>query len=263
MDNTLSHLTTEHSHQPHAIRQDPDTLSYFLYLNRPFRFRPNRPDLSILVTMANDREVLRLIWDGKIPICFIPDPTEIEVSQHPEPMFLMVSRLTYLPLVTEKVTKHFSRHVNNEHHDEVWFECNGQTRRPLKWNCPIGEPALVLSPERVLELTLSPFLPGILYDLFGKEAADDEEVLVVASEQGVLPWTITVHFGNAPADQVLRCPNREVVESQFMSALKEADFLKHRGQIISTMQKKDHSQLWLGLVNGTTKVLSSLLKVEN
>lgn len=34
-----------------------------------------------------------------------------------------------------------------------------------------------------------------------------------------------------------------------MSALKEADFLKHRGQIISTMQKKDHSQLWLGLLN--------------
>lgn len=34
-----------------------------------------------------------------------------------------------------------------------------------------------------------------------------------------------------------------------MSALKEADFLKHRGQITSTMQKKDHSQLWLGLVN--------------
>lgn len=96
--------------------------------------------------------------------------------------------------------------------------------------------------------------PGILYDLFGKEATEEgteeREAPVVASERGVLPWTIIVHFGNVPADQVLRCPNREVVESQFMSALKEADFLKHRGQIISTMQKKDHSQLWLGLVNG-------------
>lgn len=48
----------------------------------------------------------------------------------------------------------------------------------------------------------------------------------------------------------MACPNKEVVEAQFLSALKEADFLKHRGQIISTMQKKDHSQLWLGLVNG-------------
>lgn len=35
-----------------------------------------------------------------------------------------------------------------------------------------------------------------------------------------------------------------------MACLKEADFLKHRGQIVSNMQKKDHNQLWLGLQNG-------------
>lgn len=34
-----------------------------------------------------------------------------------------------------------------------------------------------------------------------------------------------------------------------MSCLKEADVLKHRGQVVSAMQKKDHNQLWLGLVN--------------
>lgn len=34
-----------------------------------------------------------------------------------------------------------------------------------------------------------------------------------------------------------------------MSCLKEADVLKHRGLVISAMQKKDHNQLWLGLVN--------------
>lgn len=35
-----------------------------------------------------------------------------------------------------------------------------------------------------------------------------------------------------------------------MSSIKEADVLKHRGQVISGMQKKDHNQLWLGLQNG-------------
>lgn len=34
-----------------------------------------------------------------------------------------------------------------------------------------------------------------------------------------------------------------------MSCIKEADVLKHRGQIVSSMQKKDHNQLWLGLQN--------------
>lgn len=34
-----------------------------------------------------------------------------------------------------------------------------------------------------------------------------------------------------------------------MSCLKEADVLKHRGAIVSNMLKKDHTQLWLGLLN--------------
>lgn len=34
-----------------------------------------------------------------------------------------------------------------------------------------------------------------------------------------------------------------------MSCLKEADFLKHRGQVMQNMQKKDHDQLWQGLMN--------------
>lgn len=43
---------------------------------------------------------------------------------------------------------------------------------------------------------------------------------------------------------------RDVVEAHYMSTVKEADVLKHRGQVMSTMQKKDHNQLWLGLQNG-------------
>lgn len=43
---------------------------------------------------------------------------------------------------------------------------------------------------------------------------------------------------------------RDAVESYFMSCLKEADVLKHRSQVVSSMQKKDHTQLWLGLQNG-------------
>ena len=35
-----------------------------------------------------------------------------------------------------------------------------------------------------------------------------------------------------------------------MSMVKEADSLKHRAQVINSMQKKDHKQLWLGLQNG-------------
>lgn len=44
-----------------------------------------------------------------------------------------------------------------------------------------------------------------------------------------------------------------------MSTIKEADVLKHRGQVMSTMQKKDHNQLWLGLQNGKQTRYISLI----
>jgi autophagy-related protein 5 len=43
---------------------------------------------------------------------------------------------------------------------------------------------------------------------------------------------------------------REAVESNFMSSMKEADMLKHRSQVFSTMQRHQHNQLWNGLLNG-------------
>ena len=36
----------------------------------------------------------------------------------------------------------------------------------------------------------------------------------------------------------------------------KADSLKHKSQIINSMQKKDHKQLWLGLNNGNTIIIA-------
>lgn len=53
--------------------------------------------------MANDREVLREIWDGKLPVCFQLDQEEIMEIQQPDPFYVMVPRLSYFPLVIDKV----------------------------------------------------------------------------------------------------------------------------------------------------------------
>lgn len=55
--------------------------------------------------MANDREVLRIIWEGQIPVCFQADADEVNGVRQPENFYLMISRLSYLPLVTDKVRK--------------------------------------------------------------------------------------------------------------------------------------------------------------
>ncbi|CAG5135953.1 unnamed protein product [Candidula unifasciata] len=160
--------------------------------------------------MAEDREILKEIWEGKIPVCFELANEEIYTVEHPDPFFLLVPRLSYFPLVTDKVFKHMIKYVDPDNHSEMWLEYEGQ---PLRWHYPIG----------------------VLFDLYG--------------HQSELPWKLTVHFQNFPEDELLHCPNKDAVESHFMSVLKEADALKHRGQAINSMQRKDHKTLWSGLMN--------------
>jgi len=161
---------------------------------------------------VEDREVLREVWEGRIPAVFRLAEEECVEMEQPDPCYLMLPRLSYLPITTDKVRKHFVKYVSSDLTDtQIWFESRGS---PLKWHHPIG----------------------VLYDIYkGTSTAS-------------LPWNITVHFNSYP-DDLIPCGSREVVESYFMSCVKEADQLKHAGRVVSTMQKKDHNQLWLGLQN--------------
>lgn len=109
--------------------------------------------------MANDREVLRDIWDGKLPVCFNINDEEICDLQTPESYYLMIPRLSYFPLVwdkvrinillfyihfviqilifhsrifcIQKVKKHFVKHIHSDRQEmEMWLDYNGT---PLKW----------------------------------------------------------------------------------------------------------------------------------
>ncbi|XP_024085934.1 LOW QUALITY PROTEIN: autophagy protein 5-like, partial [Cimex lectularius] len=76
---------------------------------------------------------------------------------------------------------------------------------------------------------------GVLFDIFESDIQ--------------LPWVINVRFDNFPEQKLLHCPSKEYVESHFLSSLKKADVMKHKTQIVTNMQKKDHRQLCLGLQN--------------
>lgn len=70
--------------------------------------------------MANDREVLREIWDGKLPICFQLAQEEIMEIQQPDPFYVMVPRLSYFPLVTDKV-KYFQNSLYLPYYHDLKF----------------------------------------------------------------------------------------------------------------------------------------------
>jgi len=167
--------------------------------------------VSTSSTMSmEDREVLQEVWSGKIPVMFTLADTDCgDVT--PDPCYLMLPRMSYLPLATDKVRKYFT--PVSKQSGEMWFSYRSS---PLRWHHPIG----------------------LLYDLLVREGSDT-----------TLPWPLTVHFSSFPSDQILPCHAREQVESVFMSSLKEADQLKHNGKVVSLMQKKDHNQLWLGLAS--------------
>uniref|UniRef100_A0A8C3KUT5 Autophagy protein 5 n=1 Tax=Chrysolophus pictus TaxID=9089 RepID=A0A8C3KUT5_CHRPC len=159
--------------------------------------------------MTDDKDVLRDVWFGRIPTCFTLYQDEI-TEREAEPYYLLLPRISYLTLVTDKVKKHFQKVMRQEEVNEIWFEYEGT---PLKWHYPIG----------------------LLFDLHASNTA--------------LPWSITVHFKNFPEKDLLHCHSKDVIEAHFMACIKEADALKHKSQVINEMQKKDHKQLWMGLQN--------------
>jgi hypothetical protein len=65
--------------------------------------RPNYTGNTKRLRMADDREVLREIWDSKLPVSFTLAQEEIFTLNPPEPYYLMVPRLLYFPLIIDKV----------------------------------------------------------------------------------------------------------------------------------------------------------------
>ena len=123
---------------------------------------------------------------------------------------LMVSRQTYFPLVIDRVQRHFQDFVSTSlKANEVWLDYNGT---PLKWYYPVG----------------------LLFDLYANEGN---------GASANIPWVLTIHFDNYPSN-LIHSTNKDMTEAYFMSTLKEADAIKHKGKVIKWIQllgeRKDH-----------------------
>ena len=167
--------------------------------------------------MASDKQVLREVWEGKLPLCITIAPDEVNSIDPIEKIYVMAPRQSYLPLCCERVAEVFRKaHASGDaseegsnSHTEVWFEHNGT---PLKWHLPIG----------------------VLFDLH-------------SDDTNLLPWQLTAHCANFPEGELLHCRSSDVIEAHFISRLKEADYLKHDGDVINAMRRNDHQALWSGV----------------
>jgi len=176
-------------------------------------------------TSIDDKEITRELWQSRLPICFIlsdEDISKVNRSELPEPLYLMLTRHSYFPCIIDKIHRYYSTYfkenvndtINNVNLANLWLEYESI---PLKWHYPIG----------------------VLYDLYTSSSS---------STSSHLPWQITVHLSKFPESELIRFPDKESIEAYFMSTLKEADALKHKGQIIGDMRERDHKQLWNSLL---------------
>jgi autophagy-related protein 5 len=174
----------------------------------------------------DDKEITRELWQSRLPICFIlsdEDMTKVNRSELPEPLYLMLPRHLYFPCIIDKIYRYYSTYfkenlndpTNNINLNNLWLEYESI---PLKWHYPIG----------------------VLYDLYTASLS--------TTLTSHLPWQIIVHLSKFPENELIHFPDKESIEAHYMSTLKEADALKHKGQIISDMQKRDHKQLWNSLL---------------
>jgi len=154
--------------------------------------------------MAEDHEVLRQVWDGRVPVSFILASNEIGSVEQPDRLFMLVSRITYFPLVIDRVQRYFQRYTSTDKSSataatalgDIWLEDDNGS--PVRWHYPVG----------------------VLYDIAAQSTSMSS------------PWLLTVHFHNFPEHELIRLSCRDAVEAVFMSAVKEADCLKHRGQVV-------------------------------
>ncbi|CAG8629848.1 autophagy protein Apg5-domain-containing protein [Gigaspora rosea] len=170
---------------------------------------------------APQNPITRAIWDGTLPIKFSLDSTEaaaLGAKAIVEPYFIEAPRCSYFPLWTSQIRKYFVDMALNFIGDdaEIWYDVDGT---PLKWHYPIG----------------------LLYDLHTGYRPD-------SNSPPPLPWPVTVHFKNFPADKLIKAQAIDATQDFFMSMIKEADFLRNGStKKVMNLSKNDQTQLWDGL----------------
>ncbi|GMT10029.1 hypothetical protein PFISCL1PPCAC_1326, partial [Pristionchus fissidentatus] len=133
-----------------------------------------------------------------------------DVMEQPKPFYAMLPRVSYFPLILPKVLNYFTSACEDLRLDLDKLWLE-YSRQPIKMYYPIG----------------------VLFDMM---KTDD-----------LLPWTISVRTKDAPAN----CGNvnKDALESIFMQSLKEADYLRRKAEVITSMKSEEHKQLWRGFTN--------------
>ncbi|KAK9463818.1 autophagy protein Apg5-domain-containing protein [Lipomyces oligophaga] len=168
--------------------------------------------------------VRRMLWNGTIPLKIVLAQQERNTLDLIQPYYINAHRLSYLPFLFERVLAFFKPYLRDPESAssyEWWFEFEDV---PLRWNWPIG----------------------LLYDLLtGLDPALED----IADHDWHLPWSITIHFNDYPADSLLRLTSVKDVEDQWMNRVKESDFIRRgNSNTVMNLSRADSDNMWAAVV---------------
>ncbi|KAH8700291.1 putative autophagy protein Apg5 [Talaromyces proteolyticus] len=214
---------------------------------------------------ASFSSIQERVWQGKLPLEIVLDPSECRTYDQSDPYLLSYPRVSYLPFLLPRLHSFFGplliNHETQSH--SGWFSFEGV---PLKWHYPLGllydiySGAEPVSRATLTEqnMTQSVILGGIKPNQPSGEDSDQDG----SSKPGPLPWRLTLHFENWPDDDLVRLDaDGLVMHDAFINNVKEADALRIRdAKGIMTLSKEDTAGFWNAVQNHD---LSSYRRIAN
>lgn len=142
----------------------------------------------------------------------------------PPPLFLLLPRVSYLPLCFDAARRHFLTSIP-ERVDDLWFDFEGV---PLRWTLPVG----------------------VLFDM----------CLASKNARGTLPWHLTLHTQGFPSAALLRCPGEETLRLEYVNALKEGLFVRYESaKYAMGLNRAQHADLWDAVKAGAREAHARVL----
>ncbi|GAB7349584.1 hypothetical protein MBLNU459_g0276t1 [Dothideomycetes sp. NU459] len=196
----------------------------------------------------------RSIWAGSIPLSVRLAPSDCRTYDQADPYLIHVPRLSYLPFLLGRLHAFFRAQLIDpavEPH-AAWFEFDGVA---LKWHYPVGllydlfSGAQPVCPEDLGELGGVAGWGAVAGD-GGEEETGTETVVGGVKEDGgglsLLPWRLTLHYTDFPAEQLVRLDGQgKVLLDAFRNAVKEADFVRNgTGKAVMSLSMDDFNALW-------------------
>ncbi|CAK9061837.1 unnamed protein product [Durusdinium trenchii] len=179
-----------------------------------------------LKELVEDPQIRRQLCGGQLLLRIRLDAQEVASLSEPDPLFILVPRLAYLPFLFHDVLEHFKKSISPMGQPyELWFDYNDIA---LKWHFPVG----------------------VLCD-------------VLVGLEVPVPWDLTFHYRGNSKNHGCLLPFSGMADLQrsVMNAFKQAICLETGSTtLFMRLEKKEQMNLWNAILRSDLDTFSQVVQ---